>query len=73
LSGVSEGERQPSRYICFCGVTVIGATVCPDCAAAMVAVLLEAATARVAIETKGLFPDRDGAEDRIEPVAALAV
>jgi hypothetical protein len=40
----------------------------------MVAVLLgEARALPELIELKGLLPDDDGAEDRIEPVAALAV
>jgi len=62
------------RYICFCGTTVIGLPVCSHCSRRMVAVLLgEAQALPELIELEGLSPDDDGAKDRIEPVAALAV
>lgn len=52
--------ESPPRYICFCGLTIIGATVCPDCAKEMASALLRAAAARTARRGDG------------EPVAELA-
>ena len=49
------------RYICFCGLTVIGATVCSDCARAMVTVLLNTAIAD---------PTRAGEAESAQPVAS---
>ena len=67
----SEAEH---RYICFCGAAVLGLPVCGPCSRRMVAVLLGEATALPElIELKGLSQDSGGAEEQIEPVAALAV
>lgn len=67
----SEAEH---RYICFCGITVLGMPVCSPCAKRMVAVLLgEARALPELIELTSLLPGEDRAEERIEPVAALAV
>ncbi len=41
-------ETGAQRHICFCGVTVIGASVCSACAQVMVDALLRASQARAA-------------------------
>jgi hypothetical protein len=52
--------ESPHRYICFCGATVIGVTVCEECAAAMVRALLNALPATAAVLEKE--PDAEFAE-----------
>jgi hypothetical protein len=54
------GEPQ-HRYICFCGATVTGATVCGECAEAMVAALLNALPATAAIPREELDAELSGA------------
>jgi hypothetical protein len=46
-----EPQDGPNRYICFCGVTVVGQTVCPDCSRALTDVLLRACAARNEVAT----------------------